>query len=48
MPMGYIADTCVSCIHVSMQGWLHDIEHIHVCGPVTKLQQGHAHHTRII
>ena len=46
MPTGYTIDTCVLCIHVFMQGWLHDGEHLHVCGHTIKLQQGHAHHTR--
>lgn len=45
---GDIADTYVSSIHVSMQVWLHDIEHLHVRDHVIKQQQGHAYHTRII
>ena len=31
LAMGYTTYKCVSRIHVSMQGWLHDGERLHVC-----------------
>ena len=34
----FITNTCTSCIHVSIQGWLHD-EHLHVYIPNFQLQQ---------
>ena len=42
MPMGYTTNTCVSRIHVFMQGWLHDGKHLHVCNYNFKLQQSYA------
>lgn len=47
MPMGAL-QTCESCIHISMQGWL-QVEHVHlhVCNLDFKLQQGHAHHVAL-
>ena len=39
----FITSTCVSCIHVFLHGWLHDGEHLHVCGHKFRLWEGHAH-----
>ena len=40
MPMGYTTNTCVLCSHVIYYlyvGWLHDGEHLYICGCKLKL-----------
>ena len=39
---------CIMYLCFYIQGWVHDGEHLCVCSSNFELQQGHAHHTRII
>ena len=48
MPVDFTTNTFVSCMHLFIQGWLHDGKHLHVCRHDFILLQWHAHHTDII